>query len=100
MEIKKSTSPGSILTELIKHAATRIYKIHTYSFYRSPVNHNELPDDWNEEYITAIYKKYPRNNPSNYRGERVLAIMGRLIRKMIDTEKEQSGLITGNNNIE
>ena len=33
----------------------------------SIIHQGELPLDWNRAYVTPVYKKGPRTNPSNYR---------------------------------
>lgn len=99
----KSSGPGGIPAELIKHATTRVFEILAYIFNRCLFYHDELPEDWKVGYLTPIHKKGPRNDCANYRGITVLATVGRLygriIRKRLEKNltigEEQSGFTAG-----
>jgi hypothetical protein len=67
--LKRHNSPGfdQISAELIK-AGGRTIRSEIHKIINSIWNREELPEDWKESIIVAIYKKGDKTDCSNYRG--------------------------------
>jgi hypothetical protein len=68
-KLKSYKSPGTdqIPTELIK-AGGEILRSEIYILIRSICSKEELPQQWKESIIVAIYKKGDKTDCNNYRG--------------------------------
>ena len=82
LKICKSPGPDEIhprlLQELHVELATPLHIIYTKS-----LDTGELPDEWKEANVTAIFKKGSKNSPSNYRPVSLTCIACKLVETVV-----------------
>jgi len=103
MKNGKSSGPGNIPVELLKHGPEVMIEEITDIFNECFINGQDIPTDWNMAFISSIYKKGNRQECGNYRGISVTSSIGRLygriLKKRIEAKieeiEEQSGFRAG-----
>jgi len=78
----KSPGPDGINPKLIKNISNEIYKPIAHIFQQSLKTMN-LPTDWKEAQISAIYKKGKKHLASNYRPVSLTSIICKCMEKII-----------------
>lgn len=92
--------PGNIPIELMKYGPDILLEMIAQLFNKCMLAGEKLPEDWNQSYISSIYKKGDKKLCTNYRGISVTSSMGRLygriLKHRIESEyhdiEEQCGL--------
>lgn len=84
----KSSGPGGINPELVKHGPEKLVRIIT-TLFNKIINEEEPPREWKTANMTSIFKKGNREKCENYRGIAVLPTMARLYGKILKTKLEE-----------
>ena len=74
----KAFGPDGIPTKLLKETSFAISPVLTLIFNAS-LEQGKLPSDWKKAFITPVYKKGLRTDPSNYRPISITCICGKYL---------------------
>ena len=106
---RKAPGPGNIPAELIKSGPKKLYE-HLRKIFQDCINGTDVPQEWNEAYLSTMYKKGDRTKCENYRGISVTAtvsrIYGKILRNRIENEyqeieaEEQAGFRAGRSTVD
>lgn len=110
LDTNKAVGPDLIHNVLLKAASTCITKPLT-NFFNKCLLESKFPDSWKIAHVSPLYKKGPREMPSNYRPISLLSCVGKLFERCIHIQilafliqknfivQSQSGFIPGDSTI-
>ena len=78
----KASGPDGIPSKFLKETSVSIAPSLTL-IYQASLHQGELPSDWKMTYVTPVYKKGSRTNPSNYRPISLTCICCKLLEHII-----------------
>ena len=78
----KASGPDGIPSKFLKETSVSIAPSLTL-IYQASLHQGELPSDWKMAYVTPVYKKGSRTNPSNYRPISLTCICCKLLEHII-----------------
>jgi len=78
----KASGPDGIPSKFLRETSVSIAPALTL-IYQASLHQGELPSDWKKAYVTPVYKKGPRTNPSNYRPISLTCICCKLLEHII-----------------
>ena len=70
----KAGSPDNIPVQVLRELATELTPMLTHLF-RQSLNTGEIPQEWKSAFVTPIFKKGSRHNPSNYHSVSLTSIV-------------------------
>jgi len=78
----KASGPDGIPSKFLRKTSVSIAPSLTL-INQASLHQGELPSDWKKAYVTPVYKKGPRTNPSNYRPISLTCIYCKLLEHVI-----------------
>ena len=79
---KKASGPDGVSSHILKELCHELAPMISHIFSQS-LESGEIPSDWLNANITAIYKKGPKNNPANYRPVSLTSVTCKLMEHVI-----------------
>ena len=78
----KATGPDKVPVRILKETANTITPILTTNYQQS-INTGQIPEDWKNANIVAIFKKGDRSKPSNYRPVSFTSVASKILEHII-----------------
>ena len=91
----KSMGPDNIHIRVLKEGIDNFSEALAMLYSKSIVS-GEIPDDWKEANVTALFKKGEKSDPENYRPISLTSVVSKLLEKLI---KKSLVLYLENNNL-
>ena len=82
LDASKSAGPDGIQTVVLKELADQLAEPLAYLFNQSMCE-GKLPDIWKDANVTPLYKKGPKNLPSNYRPVSLTCVLCKIMESVI-----------------
>ena len=82
LSITKSPGPDEIHSRLLRESADVLAKPLSM-IYNSSIRSEQLPEQWKDAHISAIFKKGDRKQPNNYRPISLTSIVGKVLESII-----------------
>ena len=99
MKYGKAAGPDGIVAEYIKFATTNVVKI-LLQLMNIIFSHALYPTTWTNNFLKAIYKSGPTDDPGNYRGLAIGSVMAKLYSTVLLNRLEiivtERGILTKN----
>ena len=78
----KAAGPDQIPCHLLKELACEVAPV-LASIFRQSLSTGELPDSWLTAWITPVFKKGPKNDPSNYRPVSLTCVICKVLEHVV-----------------
>jgi len=82
LDLHKASGPDGIPSKFLSETSASIAPSLTL-VYQASLHKGELPTDWKRAYVTPVYKKDLRTNPSNYRPISLTRVCCKLLEHII-----------------
>ena len=72
-----------ILNEMLKSGKTQLMPFFLVFFFNKILKHEQVPQTWNEGWITPIFKSGLKSDPKNYRPITITSCLGKLLARIL-----------------